>query len=49
MPRGRAGRTRGFGWTPFTDVQQKANGLLYFERTPKLPVDTYRRIFAGTD
>lgn len=45
------GRTElsGFVWTQFTDVQQEANGLLYFDRTPKLPVDTYRRIFAGTD
>ena len=36
----------GFVWTQLTDVQQEANGLLYFDRTPKLPVDTYRRIFS---
>jgi beta-galactosidase/beta-glucuronidase len=35
----------GFVWTQLTDVQQEANGLLYFDRTPKLPVDTYRDIF----
>jgi hypothetical protein len=35
----------GFVWTQLTDVQQEANGLLYFDRTPKLPVATYRRAF----
>ena len=35
----------GFVWTQLTDVQQEANGLLYFDRTPKLPVETYRNIF----
>jgi beta-galactosidase/beta-glucuronidase len=35
----------GFVWTQLTDVQQETNGLLYFDRTPKLPVETYRGIF----
>jgi beta-galactosidase/beta-glucuronidase len=35
----------GFVWTQLTDVQQEANGLLYFDRTPKLTLDAYRRMF----
>jgi hypothetical protein len=38
----------GFVWTQLTDVQQEANGLLCFDRTPKLPVKTYHNIFAAT-
>ena len=37
----------GFVWTQLTDVQQEANGLLYFDRTPKLPLEIYRSIFAA--
>jgi beta-galactosidase/beta-glucuronidase len=34
----------GFVWTQFTDVQQETNGLLYFDRTPKLSPETLREI-----
>ena len=37
----------GFVWTQLTDVQQEINGLLSFDRTPKLPVETYRSIFGA--
>jgi beta-galactosidase/beta-glucuronidase len=29
---------QGFVWTQLTDVQQEVNGLLYFDRQPKLPL-----------
>lgn len=32
----------GFVWTQLTDVQQEINGLLYFDRTPKVPVEQIR-------
>lgn len=35
----------GFVWTQLTDVQQERNGLLDFERRPKLPLETLREIF----
>ena len=35
----------GFVWTQLTDVQQEINGLLYFDRTPKLPLETLCNIF----
>jgi hypothetical protein len=35
----------GFVWTQLTDVQQEANGLLFFDRTPKLPVEVFAAIF----
>ncbi|MBI4518235.1 MAG: glycoside hydrolase family 2 [Deltaproteobacteria bacterium] len=35
----------GLVWTQLTDVQQEANGLLYFDRTPKLPLAMLREIF----
>jgi beta-galactosidase/beta-glucuronidase len=35
----------GFVWTQFTDVQQENNGLFYFDRTPKLPLEELRQIF----
>ena len=38
-------KLQGFVWTQFTDVQQEINGLLYFDRTPKLPIATLRAIF----
>jgi len=34
----------GFVWTQLTDVQQEINGVLYFDRTPKLPAETIRQI-----
>lgn len=37
----------GFVWTQLTDVQQERNGLLDFERRPKLPLETLREIFAA--
>jgi beta-galactosidase/beta-glucuronidase len=36
----------GFCYTQLTDVEQEINGLMTFDRTPKLDPDTYRRIFA---
>lgn len=36
---------QGFVWTQLTDVQQEVNGLLNFDRTPKLPLATLREIF----
>jgi beta-galactosidase/beta-glucuronidase len=38
---------QGFVWTQLTDVQQEINGLLYFDRQPKLPLATIREIFAS--
>jgi beta-galactosidase/beta-glucuronidase len=37
----------GFVWTQLTDVQQEVNGLLTFDRRPKLPLPLLRDIFAG--
>jgi beta-galactosidase/beta-glucuronidase len=37
----------GFVWTQFTDVQQERNGLLDFERRPKLPLALLREIFGA--
>ncbi len=37
----------GFVWTQLTDVQQERNGLLDFERRPKLPLETLREIFGA--
>jgi hypothetical protein len=37
----------GFVWTQLTDVQQERNGLLDFERCPKLPLETLREIFSA--
>ncbi len=37
----------GFVWTQLTDVQQEVNGILYFDRTPKLPIETIRQIMQG--
>jgi beta-galactosidase/beta-glucuronidase len=37
---------QGFVWTQLTDIQQEINGLLYFDRTPKLPLDQIKAIFA---
>ncbi len=38
----------GYVWTQLTDVQQEVNGVLYFDRTPKLPLETFREIFSQT-
>ena len=42
-----ARQLRGFVWTQLTDVQQECNGLLTFEREPKLPLETLRGIVRG--
>ena len=36
---------QGFVWTQLTDVQQEVNGLLYFDRRPKLPLAVLNDIF----
>ena len=36
---------QGYVWTQLTDVQQEINGLLYFDREPKLPIETLRGLF----
>lgn len=35
---------KGFVWTQLTDVQQEINGVLYFDRSPKFPVEEIRKI-----
>ena len=37
---------QGFVWTQLTDVQQEINGLLYFDRQPKLPIAVLHDIFS---
>jgi len=37
----------GFCYTQFTDTYQETNGLLYMDRTPKLPLDQIRAATAG--
>lgn len=37
----------GFCWTQLTDTGQETNGLLRADRTPKLPVETLRRLVTG--
>ena len=37
----------GFVWTQLTDIQQEINGVLYFDRTPKLPLATLHEIFTS--
>lgn len=37
---------QGFIWTQLTDVQQEINGLLYFDRSPKLPLSTLNDLFS---
>ncbi len=44
---GRTERIGGFVWTQLTDVQQEVNGLLDFERRPKLPLARLRELFTG--
>jgi hypothetical protein len=39
----------GFVWTQLTDVQQEINGLLYFDRTPKVPLEAIRSWILGPD
>ena len=42
-----ASQLQGFVWTQLTDVQQEVNGLLYFDRTPKLPIKTLHSIISS--
>ena len=37
----------GFCYTQFTDTYQEANGLLYADREPKIPLETIRRATLG--
>lgn len=37
----------GFCYTQFADTYQEANGLLYEDRTPKIPIEAIRRATAG--
>ena len=37
---------QGFVWTQLTNVQQEINGLLYFDRQPKLPIAVLHDIFS---
>jgi beta-galactosidase/beta-glucuronidase len=37
----------GFCYTQFTDTYQEANGLLYMDRTPKIPMEDIKRATAG--
>ncbi|MDP8922484.1 MAG: glycoside hydrolase family 2 [Chloroflexota bacterium] len=37
----------GFCYTQLTDTYQEANGLLYFDRTPKVPLDKIRHATRG--
>jgi beta-galactosidase/beta-glucuronidase len=39
----------GFCYTQFTDTYQEANGLLYADRTPKLPLELIRRAVLGLE
>ena len=38
---------QGFVWTQLTDIQQEINGLLYFDRQPKLPLAMLHDLFSG--
>lgn len=38
---------QGFCYTQLTDVEQEINGLLTYDRVPKVPVEQIRKIFAG--
>ena len=37
----------GFVWTQLTDVQQETNGVLYFDRSPKLPIEILKDIISS--
>jgi len=39
---------QGFCYTQFSDVEQEINGLLTYDRKPKLPLETIREIVEGT-
>jgi hypothetical protein len=37
----------GFVWTQLTDVQQEVNGLLTFDREPKVPLSQIKQMIEG--
>jgi hypothetical protein len=37
----------GFCYTQFADTYQEANGILYADRTPKLPIEVIAQAFGG--
>lgn len=39
---------QGFCYTQLTDIETEANGLLNYDRTPKVPIDEIRKINEGT-
>lgn len=41
-----ASELQGYVWTQLTDIQQEINGLLYFDRQPKLPISVFHEIFS---
>jgi hypothetical protein len=42
------GLLAGFCYTQFTDTYQEANGLLYADRTPKIPIERVSKATAGS-
>jgi len=38
---------QGFCYTQLTDVEQEINGLLTYDREPKIPLDVIRSIIVG--
>ena len=40
----RSNLLRGFVWTQLTDVQQEINGLLFFDRKPKIALEKIKKI-----
>ncbi|MDQ0060175.1 glycoside hydrolase family 2 protein [Paenibacillus harenae] len=42
-----AGGLQGYCYTQLTDVEQEKNGLLRFNREPKLPLEVYRKLNTG--
>ncbi|MEK0315785.1 glycoside hydrolase family 2 protein [Cohnella sp. 56] len=42
-----AAAVQGFCYTQLTDVEQEINGLLTYDRVPKLPLETIREIVTG--
>ncbi len=41
------GYLSGYCYTQLTDVEQETNGLFYFDRTPKIPLEKMRAIILG--
>lgn len=47
MPLLSSGIVQGYCCTQLTDVEQEINGLLTYDRVPKLPVETIKAINEG--